>query len=268
MELADFVALHGPALEADAARHNLILGILDRALTMTEHRLQLWSLDAPGACALKTPLPGRGIILGKLDEGQCETLARITADVDYPSVAGPDDSPKWFVEAAQAHGVRFEPAPLAQRIHALSRPPSRPDVPGQARRAMAEDIDLVHEWAAAFIVEAAPEDGIPPREHIAEMIAHGRRFLWEVDGAPVAMAGLGRRIKDCASISPVYTPPGLRRRGYAGAVTASVVDAIFAEGRRTACLYTDLANPYSNRCYAKLGFTPVCDAWVYFRAKD
>jgi len=45
-----------------------------------------------------------------------------------------------------------------------------------------------------------------------------------------------------------------------------VVDAIFAEGYATACLYTDLSNPYSNRCYAKLGFTPVCDSWVYRRA--
>jgi RimJ/RimL family protein N-acetyltransferase len=268
MELAEFVAMHGPALEARVARNNLILGILDRAQTMAEPRLQLWSLGAPGACAIKTPLPGRGIILGELDRAQCEALARITADVDYPSVAGPDDSPKWFVEAAEALGIRFEPAPLAQRIHALSRPPSRPQAPGHARLAGPDDVDLVHEWALAFTAEAAPEDGIPPREHSEQMIADGRRFLWVVDGAPVSMAGLGRLIRDCASISPVYTPPELRARGYAGAVTSAVVDAIFAGGRRTACLYTDLANPYSNRCYAKLGFEPVCDAWVYVRAKE
>jgi predicted GNAT family acetyltransferase len=50
----------------------------------------------------------------------------------------------------------------------------------------------------------------------------------------------------------------LRGRGYAGAVTAAVVDSIFAEGRTAACLYVDLRNPYSTRCYAKIGFQPVC----------
>jgi GNAT superfamily N-acetyltransferase len=268
MELADFVALHGPALEADTARHNLILGILDRAQTVADHRLQLWSLGTPGACALKTPHPGRGIALGELDRTQCEALAGITADVDYPSVIGPDDTPKWFVEAAEALGIRFDPVPRAQRIYALSRPPSRPQVRGRVRLATAEDVDLAHAWAAAFVMEATPEEGILSRQHSEEWVAGGRCFLWEVDGAPVSIAGLGRRIKDCASIAPVYTPPERRSRGYAGAVTAAVVDVIFAEGRSTACLYTDLANAASNRCYTKLGFTPVCDAWLYLRAMD
>jgi predicted GNAT family acetyltransferase len=40
---------------------------------------------------------------------------------------------------------------------------------------------------------------------------------------------------------------------------------IFSEGRKTACLYTDLRNPASNRCYAKLGFRPVCESWHMVR---
>jgi RimJ/RimL family protein N-acetyltransferase len=268
MELAEFVAFHAPALETNAARHNLILGLLEHAQTMPEHRLMFWSLDEPGACAIKTPMPGRGIILGELTQAQCAELARITADVDYPNVSGPDDSPKWFAAAAEALGIGFDPEPYAQRIHALSRPPSRPDAPGIARLATLDDLDLVNDWANAFVIEAAPEDGPTPRAYSEKMIADRRRWLWEVDGRVVSMAGLGRRIKGCASIAPVYTPPELRARGYAGAVTAAVVDAIFAEGRHTACLYTDLSNPASNRCYAKLGFEPVCDAWVYRRARD
>ena len=72
------------------------------------------------------------------------------------------------------------------------------------------------------------------------------------------MAGIMRRTRHAAAIAGVYTPPRVRGRGYAGSVTAAVVDAIFAEGRNTACLYVDLRNPYSSRCYAKIGFTPVC----------
>jgi predicted GNAT family acetyltransferase len=79
------------------------------------------------------------------------------------------------------------------------------------------------------------------------------------------MASIARRTRHCAAIAPVYTPPRQRGQGYAGSVTAAVVERIFAEGRKTACLYTDLNNPSANRCYAKIGFEPVCDCWLYPR---
>ena len=134
MELAEFAALHRPALEANPVRHNVILALLDQAQAMPDHNCLFWSLGEPGACAIKTPQPGRGIMLGELNEAQCAELARMTASLDYPSVAGPDDSPKWFVAAAEALGLRFRLG-HAQRIHALSRPPTRPDAPGLARPA-------------------------------------------------------------------------------------------------------------------------------------
>jgi predicted GNAT family acetyltransferase len=79
------------------------------------------------------------------------------------------------------------------------------------------------------------------------------------------MAGIVRRTRNAAAIAGVYTPPALRGHGYAACVTAAVVDTIFNEGKSTACLYTDLRNLNSNRCYAKIGFTPVCLSWHYLR---
>ena len=64
------------------------------------------------------------------------------------------------------------------------------------------------------------------------------------------------------------TPPSLRGRGYAGSVTAAVAERIFAEWKTAACLYTDLRNPSSNRCYAKIGFMPICKSWHYVRLHD
>jgi predicted GNAT family acetyltransferase len=78
------------------------------------------------------------------------------------------------------------------------------------------------------------------------------------------MAGIERRTRHAAAIAGVYTPPALRRR--AGSVTAAVVECIFAEGKTAACLYTDLGNPSSNRCYTKIGFKPACRSWHYPRA--
>jgi predicted GNAT family acetyltransferase len=98
------------------------------------------------------------------------------------------------------------------------------------------------------------------------MAGESRHFFWTVEDEPVSMAGIVRRTRHAAAIASVYTPPELRGRGYAGSVTAAVVERVFAEGKSIGCLYTDLRNPFSNRCYAKIGFKPVCCSWHYPRA--
>jgi predicted GNAT family acetyltransferase len=57
----------------------------------------------------------------------------------------------------------------------------------------------------------------------------------------------------------VYTPPELRGRGYASALTAAVSQAQLNGGRRYCFLFTDLANPTSNKIYQAIGYEPVCD---------
>jgi predicted GNAT family acetyltransferase len=52
-------------------------------------------------------------------------------------------------------------------------------------------------------------------------------------------------------------------RGYGSAVTAAVTAEQLAEGRTFCFLYTDLANPTSNKIYTDLGYEPVCDAVDY-----
>ena len=93
-------------------------------------------------------------------------------------------------------------------------------------------------------------------------------LFWETAGEPVSMAALARVTRNAAAIGPVYTPPELRARGYAGSVTAALTEYIFASGKTTACLFTDLRNPYSNRCYAKIGFKPVCPTWHHHRVQQ
>jgi GNAT superfamily N-acetyltransferase len=266
MELDEFIALHGPALERGVARHNLILGLLERAREVPDHGYMLWSLGEPGACAIRTPRVGRGILLADLTEAQARALARMTAGVDYPNVQGPDETTKWFAAEAETLGLRFtEPEPL--RIHALTRPPTRPDVPGHARGVAPEDLSLLFDWTIAFAHDAQTHDPPPTPEEMQAIIARKRHFLWMLDGQPVAMAAMGRQMSGCGAIAPVYTPPEFRGRGFGGAVTAHVVDQIHASGRPIACLYTDLNYAPSNRCYAKLGFEPVCDCCVIPRAE-
>ena len=130
MQLAEFIALHGPALERDEVRHNLILGILARVAKADKPQLMTWTLGGPGACAIKTP--GRPIVLGDLGRDQTHALAEVTRDLDYPGVVGLRDAPRWFVERAGELGLAFR-EPIPQRILVLRRSPAYPGAPGSAR---------------------------------------------------------------------------------------------------------------------------------------
>ena len=110
-----------------------------------------------------------------------------------------------------------------------------------------------------------PDDPLAPRAELEKAAGDRRHLFWVVDDNPVSIAGVARRLPRAAAIAPVYTPPAHRGRGFAGSVSAALAERLFAEGKSAVCLYVDMRNAASNRCYAKIGFEPACDAWVYFR---
>jgi predicted GNAT family acetyltransferase len=83
-------------------------------------------------------------------------------------------------------------------------------------------------------------------------------YLWEVDGEVVHLTSANPPAFGAARIGPVYTPARQRGRGYAGAAVAQVSQLILDEGARP-CLFTDQANPVSNRIYQRIGYEPVVD---------
>jgi len=261
-EGAAFNDYHGSALRFDEVRNGLVLGLIERAAREKRSDVSCWTLGRPGACAIKTG--NRSIVLGALDEGECRSLAEATAHLRYPGVVGLDMTASWFSDRARELGLRFA-EPVPQQLWSLGEPPRYPGTPGFARPVTSDDAALAVEWLTAFQREAVPRDPLPERTDFERMAGDGKLLFWIDGGRPVSIAGITRRLNRSATIAPVYTPPELRCRGYAGSVTAATVERIHAEGRRIACLYTDLRNPASNRCYAKVGFRPVCGALHFYR---
>jgi predicted GNAT family acetyltransferase len=206
----------------------------------------------------------RPIVLGELVEAQCRRLADLTKDIEYPGVVGPDETARYFAEHAGAFGQRFG-EPMPQRIYALHTQPRYPGAVGHSRRVNAADAPLFAEWMTGFHREATPHDPPPRREDLDKAADSGRYQFWIVDDEPVSVAGIVRHTRNGVAIAGVYTPEALRGRGYAGSVTAALVERALGEGKLMACLYTDLRNPFSNRCYIKIGFEPVCDSLFYPR---
>jgi RimJ/RimL family protein N-acetyltransferase len=262
MDLRDFVQFHLPALEADEIRFNVHIGVITAAVEAPPPGFSQWTMGAPGHCAIRSP--GRAILLGNLTHSECGELAQSVRALDYPGVVGADVTALWFAEHACQMGVKFE-EPIPQRIHVLSTPPHYPGVHGAPRTAGPADVPLLFEWLAAFYREAVPHDPSPEQANMEKLAASGRFLFWTINDRPVSVAAISRRLRQTAAIAPVYTPPAERGRGYAGSATAALADRVFAEGKTTVCLYTDLRNPMSNRCYAKIGFRPYCDSWHYLR---
>jgi predicted GNAT family acetyltransferase len=92
-------------------------------------------------------------------------------------------------------------------------------------------------------------------------------YFWD-DGRPVAMCASPGGAPSGARISLVYTPPDLRRRGYATAAVSALTRRLLFGGSRYCCLYTDLANPTSNNVYRRIGYRPVCDIDEYSFAES
>jgi GNAT superfamily N-acetyltransferase len=155
------------------------------------------------------------------------------------------------------------------RLHVLTKlvePKVAPD--GRARVAVPADSPLALSWFRAFHADAAEQAGRLEPEHGGEQfdeadmdtrIAEGRIWLWEDGlGTPVSLVGFNAPSFGVARVGPVYTPGAHRGHGYASMLTAHVSRVLRDAGARV-CLFTDQANPTSNKIYAAIGYEPVID---------
>jgi predicted GNAT family acetyltransferase len=145
-------------------------------------------------------------------------------------------------------------------------PPARQRPPGVLRLADEDDAELVVDWFRAFHTEADEQagraSGHDPRAAapglVLQRLRAGLVHLWEHDGERVHLTARNATSYGAARIGPVFTPREHRGRGYAGAAVALVSQQVLDAGARP-CLFTDQANPVSNRLYEGLGYRPVAD---------
>jgi len=200
----------------------------------------LTAMPAAQAAALAAELAGRG---------------RQVAGVNATTGPGAAFAASW----RQHTGEAAHPG-MRMRLYALDRllPPDPPP-PGTPRTAGAADRDLLLAWFDAFQEEAQPAGPAESARMVDDRLGYRGLVLWEHDGRPVSLAGRNRAAAGQARIGPVYTPPGLRGRGFGGAATAAVTQAALDDGAEGAVLFADLANPTSNTLYQRLGYRPISD---------
>jgi len=260
-----FLERAGAMLLEDEARHNLMLGL---ASTLRDHPerypdFRLWLVEQDGepiGAALRTA-PHNLVLARARDTSAIDALAEAVDDA-LPGVVGALPEVEQFARAWASRNGATPERRIAQGVFALERVEPVTGVPGAMRLATSDDRPLLMEWFLAFGVEALSH---PDEERLARELDHrlladdAGVVLWEHDGA-VSLAGFGGPTPNGIRIGPVYTPPELRGRGYASALVAELSSSLLACGRRFCFLYTDLANPTSNRIYERIGYVRVCES--------
>jgi predicted GNAT family acetyltransferase len=205
-------------------------------------------MEADAARALATALHDRGELLGGANGALpgAEVLARATAELTGGEMVAEKATRLW-----EATTVEVPPAPE-----------------GRLRQATEDDAELVLAWFTAFHEEADEQAGREPDptsgEHntldsVLVRVREGVEWLWELpDGTVAHLTGSGLPSYGVARIGPVYTPKEFRGRGIASYVVGELTRRGLEAGHRM-CLFTDQANPTSNKIYAGLGYEPVVE---------
>lgn len=263
-----------PFLLRREAEHNLMLGF--RA--SLEHDPHAFGPDDPYLAAVvdergevvaaATMTPPHNLVLSTVDDpGAVDALAGDLRGEVLPGLIAPLDVGAAFCDRWPAAAT----VSIEERIYEATEViPPRP-VPGRMRFAEDRDRDVVAEFVAGFFEEALPgsTDG-DAEAWVARRRSQPDTYtaLWDDGGKVVTLAGFGSPTPNGMRVGPVYTPPGLRGRGYASALTAAVTEHVLASGRRFCFLFTNLANPTSNSIYRRIGYRPVLDVNVWRFARD
>jgi len=266
----EFLDLAGEFLRAHEAEHNALLGLCSAMRSSRDS-----FADTPAEFAVVVGQDGR-VVLASLrippynqllsvadDPAAVDALVGALRGEPLPGVLGPRPAAEWFAtgwSTATGQVAELRVAELLYRLERVSRPATLPA--GRCRLAQPADRNLLADWFVAFSAEALPDD--PP---LSDAVAVADRwisrddrqlYVWEEAQRVVSMAGASGPTQNGIRISGVYTPPQLRQRGYASALTAAASQDQLDRGRRFCFLVTDLANPTANRIYTSIGYQPVC----------
>jgi predicted GNAT family acetyltransferase len=268
---AEFLERSGEWLERAEAENNLLLGIsryFETNPNQTDVNPYLLTVEDSGillGAALMTP--PRHLIIARMPDTALVALADyfMQKSITVPGVVGPKNTSQLFATHWENNTGKSSRLKMSQRIYACERVVVQAYSRGRLIPAIESDEALLVDWAGDFCRDAGIEDEIEyQKARISNEIAKQSLYVWDNDQV-MSMALVQRETARGICISMVYTPPHLRKQGYATSCVAALTQRMLDSGKRFCCLYTDLTNPTSNAIYQRIGYEPVCDSedWVF-----
>jgi hypothetical protein len=254
---ARVIRLAEALVAADPVAHTVFASI---ASAVTQDDAAAWAAHPAGASSILAARsqPHTLLVFTAGWTGLAEVGGAV-ASLDPPAagLAGPPET----VTELVARLPFTVTARMDERLFRLDELTAPPATTGSARLAGEQDAPWLARWYTEFAVEAfgRTPPGFDAGQMVQRGVARSRCWIWcDAAGQPVSFAVAHPPVGGVARIGPVYTPPALRGHGFASSVTAAASRDILDAGD-IACLYTDLANPTSNRIYQALGYRRVLD---------
>ncbi|HYT40051.1 MAG TPA: GNAT family N-acetyltransferase [Acidimicrobiia bacterium] len=256
-------SIAGAWLASEPVLHNVVATVVRRAIeTPSPYGDASWYVvveaGEPVGAAIMTPPFHLG--LTPMSHGPLTDLADALVDrlPTLPGVSGPGDVALRFAELwCRRTGAKVEPG-MEQLMYRLDTVVPPPPAGGKLRLAAADDRRLLCEWFEAFTLEAGAVSGDIAKV-VDRRLAERALYLWE-HSTVLTMAGVAPPVGGVVRVGPVYTPPEMRRRGYASNCVAALSQQALDDGATACMLFTDRANATSNVIYQRIGYRLVTTA--------
>ena len=270
----DFLNNAEKTLLQDEAANNLILG--------TCYRLQKQEISTDSSAFLSIILdnednflligvitPPRNLMIHVNSDRELDSALDLLSkdliqfDPNLPGILARPEVARQFAEIwANMTGKPFQ-VQFEQRVFEL-RKVNHPEISeGALKLATPEDLELATEWNYEFVREALFKSDLENAQKSALRKINNEELYWWMVDDPVSMVAKARPTKNMIAVNSVYTPPKYRKRGYASASVAALSQKLLDSGYKSCVLFTDLANPTSNKIYQNIGYKPVCDYTSY-----
>ena len=154
---------------------------------------------------------------------------------------------------------------MEQGIYELKQVKKKWNGDGVFREINSDEIPLIEKWIYQFCKDVnLPTTKEEAKQTAQTLIINHRLFGLEVDGKLVSVAAKTRPTKNNITVNFVYTPKEGRKKGYASNCVAALSQRMLDEGYNTTTLYTDLANPTSNKIYQEIGYEQIAESVLIF----
>ena len=258
-DAAAFAGRVGPFLAARPERNllaTILMSICDGRFPVARAVLGTAVDDDGEVAAVALHTPAHQVVFSEIDAADADAAidAWLDREHDLPGVYAVAPTARALAAAWARRTGGSTTVSVAMAYHQLQRvlDPPRP-ARGELRAATAAHRELAVDWWTAFAREAHVVPGNPGAA-VDQRLRRRGLFLWEDDGEPVTLVAVNPAVAGVVRVGPVYTPPEHRSRGYASSAVAAVSRHALADGAHTCALFTDLANPTSNRIYADVGY--------------
>ncbi|MES5893251.1 GNAT family N-acetyltransferase [Bacillus cereus group sp. RP43] len=258
-----------PFLEKNEQENNLLLGVLQVA---EEPMFMAAAKQGEEVTIVFLQTVEKQVIVAtfEISEEAIVELAKQLTNV-YPDIPGLIGNKKIVQKLAEEIAILEQKKTtlgMEQGVYKLKQVKKKWSGDGIFRAVNSDELPLIEQWIYQFCEDVRlPTTKEEAKQTAHTLITNSRLFGLEVDGRLVSVAAKTRPTKNNITVNFVYTPKEARKKGYASKCVAALSQRMLDEGYETTTLYTDLANPTSNKIYQEVGYEKIMDSVLIFIEK-